>query len=334
MSLFIILTQLIIRSLAKDQTLKYCGALDRTALRNRAIVALSDGVSFGAVAMEYLFHMADDLRIVVTKHQPFHTKQESQVYHHLSRQSPEQPPDIASFDFITTIEGVELLMLMSMVNKEAWYQQIYIPGKPHAVGHSWLGTGATGNVFCCRDADSYFVVKFYRENMQPALDNEIAILKDINEKFIQILPHGMSELSKVLPTINQLAPLVAEISPLCQGLQRWNRQYVRDVISALFYGHSAGYVHRDVRTANIMIASDSAILLDWGFAVKIKKDNGIYVGEYSGTGSCASLEILRQRAQGKDEIAVRTNDDLCSLVLTVGLTRVAEVDDLKTQPFS
>lgn len=85
-----------------------------------------------------------------------------------------------------------------------------------------------------------------------------------------------------------------------------------DIVGALRFAHEcAGYVHRDVRPANIAVrwvgGRCRAVLLDWGSAAKIGAVDDAFVG----TRTFASSTVLNDPASYKPE------DDLASLVRTV-----------------
>lgn len=109
------------------------------------------------------------------------------------------------------------------------------------------------------------------------------------------------------------------IKPLCDTLELRALNYeqvVLDLVSALYIGARHGYVHRDVRPANIMARQDDrgrAVLLDWGFAVKWEGQTH----EFAGTTSFASQNVLSRASRAPDSVAVTPADDACSLVKTL-----------------
>ena len=89
----------------------------------------------------------------------------------------------------------------------------------------------------------------------------------------------------------------------------------KQLVTALEYAHSKGYVHRDVRPANIIVSDMSAfqptaILIDWAFACKFEN---VLDQPYSGTIHHASRKTLLSLEKGEVPSS-KPADDLESLV--------------------
>lgn len=107
------------------------------------------------------------------------------------------------------------------------------------------------------------------------------------------------------------------LSPRAQPLPRGalRARHVLQALEALRRAHAAGWVHRDVRPANLLWVpdEDSALLNDWGYAAKPRAT----AAPYHGTLSMASDAVLTQLAADPKRVASRPADDLVSLVRTV-----------------
>jgi serine/threonine protein kinase len=76
--------------------------------------------------------------------------------------------------------------------------------------------------------------------------------------------------------------------------------------------HAAGWIHRDIRPANLLQYRQNLLLIDFGFATEV----GTEVN-YSGTVHYASNNILSALAAGRRSISCSPADDLVSVVRSV-----------------
>jgi len=86
---------------------------------------------------------------------------------------------------------------------------------------------------------------------------------------------------------------------VCKGLSEGDAlRYIEQIGSALDYVHQQGFLHRDVKPANIMIRSHSqeAVLIDFGLAREFVQDE-VQVHTNSRTESFAPLEQYEKRAK-------------------------------------
>lgn len=83
------------------------------------------------------------------------------------------------------------------------------------------------------------------------------------------------------------------LTPLCVNAPDvvFTANHALEILSALQGAHDLGYVHRDVRPANIMFHDDSAHLIDWSFAVKTSELTAPV--SFAGTTRCAHGDLLR-----------------------------------------
>lgn len=201
-----------------------------------------------------------------------------------------------------------------------------------------LGVGLTSKVAIYSNGTEHHVLK-RRLQSAPSTDclsneaNVLSQLTDSSDEYFarrkDVIPEILRRLSSAQVGRDSITPAIS-IAPRCAPLtsfladKHW-REHIHDLVSALFIAAECGFVHRDVRQMNIMLGpcdtvtgrlldeeSSRALLIDWGFAVKL----GVDV-VYEGTGRFASQRILELLANGKDVFAVFPFDDAVSLVKTL-----------------
>lgn len=213
-----------------------------------------------------------------------------------------------------------------------------------------LGGGSTGKAAVYEHlgcaASPLVVIKTARNDplydTAKALDNEHRVLVGFKERLASAADQAL--LSTVIPCV--VPPLEGQawdeqhllMTPVCERLKVTKLNYaavVRDLVMALRLAARAGYVHRDVRPANMMMSTEAcadsicfssrekeaarrrhfhAVLIDWAFAVEVP-DGAVAVALlYEGTVSCASQRVLEQLRSGETTITVGSADDAESLV--------------------
>jgi serine/threonine protein kinase len=66
-------------------------------------------------------------------------------------------------------------------------------------------------------------------------------------------------------------------------LQHQLLKYARDVARALCHVHACGFLHRDVKLTNVLVAGDTAKLCDFGLAMRVDKDGRATASRGGGT---------------------------------------------------
>jgi len=232
-------------------------------------------------------------------------------------------------------KDAELAQALEDVRIKPWLQGITVEfGSKHYTLFDVLGVGLTSKVAVYSDGDELYVLKCLHDNTDAraleALVQEEVILQSLSnpdaegfahrEDVIPSLGCDASNFSSSVGTIC-IVPRCIPLRPF-QDDDGWESR-VHDLVSAIFIAAANGYVHRDVRLANIMlgpcdpvtgefVAEPRAYLLDWGFAVNA----GVAV-EYRGTGRFASQRVLNLLIRGETTFEVDYSDDAVSLVKTL-----------------
>lgn len=181
---------------------------------------------------------------------------------------------------------------------------------------SFLGCGASGAVYSYKTESStpkIYAVKSARgAKNQASLQHERLVLLGFESPSIpRIVGYDNNNTYLVMEPVGELlsTELMQELS---LSLLVW---MPKQLVSALEYAHSKGYVHRDVRPANIIVSDMSssqptAILIDWAFACKFEN---VTDQPYSGTIHHASRKTLLFLEKGQVPSS-KPADDLESLV--------------------
>lgn len=157
---------------------------------------------------------------------------------------------------------------------------------------------------------------------QGVVENEGVILKQSNKNFENVAQHEEEVLNKLrMGGISEGLPIVIErdggkllMKPVALPFNTELRiAHMSQLLALLKKVHNLGYVHRDIRMANLMKQSSNKILLvDWGFSVK----KGVPC-KYQGTILTASPHVLTNLSSGKFNFACYPADDLCSVVCLI-----------------
>jgi len=195
-----------------------------------------------------------------------------------------------------------------------------------------LGEGKTSLVFSanqCAQGGEALVLKVARRGADFVIQQEVAILQAINQEASKhdrrVVPTAASLSNSVRVGGQACSALVC--GPRCDPVDRSVRTFclyqedIIDICVALFYTHSAGYVHCDVAQRNVMLHFEAShggrtgMLIDFGLAVK-QQVARVYCGSRE-TASLRVIEILSIREEAP--FAMEFTDDLQSLVRMVAL---------------
>lgn len=180
---------------------------------------------------------------------------------------------------------------------------------------SFLGCGASGAVYSYKTESTtpkiYAVKSTHVARNQASLQHERLILQDLScfesPSIPRLVGYDDNNTYLVMEPVGEL--LTTELmQELSLSLLLW---MPKQLVTALEYAHSKGYVHRDVRPANIIVSDMStAILIDWAFACKFEN---VREQPYSGTIHHASRKTLLSLEKGEVPLSTPA-DDLESLV--------------------
>ena len=165
----------------------------------------------------------------------------------------------------------------------------------------WLGEGATSNVYAVNVENVECAVKVAKPGHSVSMDvRNLERLQDI--KGIPTLV-----MSK-LPSILVITPVAEQFSLelLCK---KGMHEHLGELVDTLQCAHSRGIVNRDIRIANILIAEDQLIIVDWGYATSSNEPDS-----FAGTAHFASTRVLNMLEEGQCTFVFEPSDDLVSLV--------------------
>lgn len=116
-----------------------------------------------------------------------------------------------------------------------------------------------------------------------------------------------------LPKVSKKFPGAIALEPILKPFNKIDKptkQHIVDLFATLRHIHKCGYLHRDLRQANIMQVEGHAYIIDLGFAIHIDEPES----NLKGAVRTASTSVLEELKNPKDGFKYRTNDDFISLV--------------------
>ena len=178
-----------------------------------------------------------------------------------------------------------------------------------------LGLGATSAVFAVAGDDTLLVKEVYAPK-PPQLevhmvDRERAVLKALST-----VPHVIRLASwPAVPEDSHALVLSPRGTPLTPATLKGRPALITDLVRALQSAHTAGYVHCDLRFANLYLDNAQPegrlVIADWGFAFHIAVDKP---RPWAGTVSTASKAVLAALGARKGDYTPCPADDLESCV--------------------
>ena len=147
---------------------------------------------------------------------------------------------------------------------------------------SYIGEGATSNVYAANFGGSNGVLKLLKDGFQNLADHEFLVLRHLQENQVSGIPGSVK---KIQAGVLFFGEELTHVSWLDQ-------EKLGNLIDCLRGAHKANIVHRDVRPDNIMQDSEGNVcLIDWGFA-HVCQDPSAGAPEFQGTFRYASDEVL------------------------------------------
>jgi len=169
-----------------------------------------------------------------------------------------------------------------------------------------LGSGKTATVYEVDDATERKFAKLFSE--QSEREREWEILQQLTP--LHILPfRGLQSVDGMSGRGQPQYAIVG--SPVLQAVTEstLHREHWIQLLDNLRLLHENGYVHRDVRPANIMLDNNTLKLIDFGYASKAGREC-----LFAGTITFASRAVLEKLASGAVAFTPQPSDDLESLV--------------------
>lgn len=201
-------------------------------------------------------------------------------------------------------ESLAGMMCCAKENLGICLQSSIVVGQEHFRVGRWLGEGATSKVYAVYVGNVECAAKVAKPGHSISMDlRNLEKLQDIKG----IPKIVMSD----APSVLLLTPVAKQFNlvQLCKN-QMYN--HVGELVGTLECAHKRGIVNRDIRTANILIAEDQFIIVDWGFATSANE-----LDKYAGTIHFASSRVLEILKKGHYIFAFEPSDDLVSLVRTL-----------------
>ena len=181
------------------------------------------------------------------------------------------------------------------------YRNSILVGQQQYCLGRWLGEGATSNVYVVNVDNAECAVKVAKTGH--SISRDVINLTKL-EKIKGIPTIVMSDSQS-----HMFIKPVAEQFTLELLWRKKMHMRLGELVDTLQSAHGRGIVNRDVRAANILIAEDQLIIVDWGFATSINEPD-----IYAGTTHFASAKVLKMLDEGQCAFSVDVPDDLVSLV--------------------
>lgn len=198
-------------------------------------------------------------------------------------------------------ESLAGMMCCAKENLGICLQRSIVVGQEEYRLWRWLGEGATSYVYAVDVGSVQCAAKVAKPGHSISMDvSNLEKLQDIK---------GIPKIVMSDPPSVLLITPVAEQLNLAQLFKNKMHNRVGELVETLECAHNRGIVNRDIRIANILIAEDQFIIVDWGFATSSNEPE-----EYAGTSHFASTRVLKILEEGQYTLVFEPSDDLVSLV--------------------
>ncbi|MEP6764067.1 MAG: protein kinase [Gemmatimonadaceae bacterium] len=178
-----------------------------------------------------------------------------------------------------------------------------------------VGEGGMATVFLARDIrhDRRVAIKVLREDVTQRMGVE-RFLREIRTTATLSHPH-------IVPLLDsgEADGIVYYVMPFVEGESLRDRldreaqlsvadavRMACDILSALDYAHRRGFVHRDVKPANILLHENRALVADFGIALVFEGSGGVRLTE-SGTRVGTPQYMSPEQAMGEKHVTGRTD---------------------------
>lgn len=179
------------------------------------------------------------------------------------------------------------------------FEDIDNPFDSEYVHTALLGVGVSTQGVYAIDQHPDYVLKLFKTN---EARGEATMLKQLENLDVPHVPKLIKEHDRALI-----------LSPRCEHIYHITCHQALQLLETLQHVHKHGFVHRDIRPANLLVQRNGSILVnDWGFTVPIDTEQ-----PYAGTLIHASDAVLKKLSEGQANIRVTAADDLVSFVRTV-----------------
>ncbi|WP_411281368.1 protein kinase domain-containing protein [Gemmatimonas sp.] len=178
-----------------------------------------------------------------------------------------------------------------------------------------VGEGGMATVFLARDIrhDRRVAIKVLREDMTQRMGVE-RFLREIRTTATLTHPH-------IVPLLDsgEADGIAYYVMPFIEGESLRDRldreaqlsvadavRITCDIASALDYAHRHGFVHRDVKPANILLHENRALVADFGIALLLEGSGGVRLTE-SGLSLGTPQYMSTEQAMGERHVTGRTD---------------------------
>lgn len=207
----------------------------------------------------------------------------------------------------------------------------------YILGHK-LGSGQFSKVREGIKSGNKYAVKYIKKTEDNLLSkacldlvlNEVKVMSDLNHPNIVKL-HEYSDKGVIERPDGKKVPVLYLVLELITGGELFDyvaigkrfsekiaRHYFKQLIHALAFVHSKGYVHRDIKAENLLLDTDFNLkLADFGFAAPtIGKDGSGTLKTYKGTEGYMAPEIIAHQRYSGEKVDIFASGVLLFIMVT------------------